>query len=34
MDEIHIEQRNYNRQYENRQLERHLMGEVDRLQVN
>lgn len=33
MDEIQIEQRNYNRHYENKQLERHLMGEVDRLQV-
>lgn len=34
VDEIEIEQQNFNRQYENRQqLERHLMSEVDRLQA-
>ncbi len=34
VDEIEIEQQNFSRQYENRQqLERHLMGEIDRLQT-
>lgn len=35
MDELQMEQRNFSRQFENRQqLERHLMGEVDRLQAD
>lgn len=33
MDEIQVEQRQYNRQFDNRQLERHLMTEVERIQT-